>query len=61
MYAQIDIQLLLLLAQVTLQPSTAIANLLPGQLVSTQIRIIGLSCFKFTIALIVRTQHTLYI
>ena len=30
-----------------LQPSTAIANQLPGHLVSTQIRTIGLNRFKF--------------
>ena len=36
-----------------LQPSTAIANQLPGHLVSTQIRTIGLNCFKFIIESIV--------
>ena len=30
-----------------LQPSTAVANQLPGHLVSTQIRTIGLNCFIF--------------
>ena len=32
-----------------LQPSTAIANQLPGHLGSTQISTIGLNCFKFII------------
>ena len=36
-----------------LQPSTAVANQLPGQIASTQIRTIGLNCFMFIIALIV--------
>ena len=36
-----------------LQPNTAIANQLPGHLVYTQIRTIGLNCFKFIIELIV--------
>ena len=35
-----------------LQPSTAIANQLPGQLVYTQITTRGPNCFKFIIALI---------
>ena len=34
---------------ITIQPSTAIADQLPGHLVSTQIRRIGLNCFKFII------------
>ena len=34
-----------------LQPSTAIVNQLPGQLVSIQIRIIGQNCFKFIVTL----------
>ena len=33
-----------------LQPSTAIVNQLPGQLVSTHIRTRGPNCFKFIIA-----------
>ena len=36
-----------------LQPSTAIANQLPGHLVSTQIRTIGVNCFKFIIKSII--------
>ena len=40
-----------------LQPSTAIANQLPGQLVSTQIRTRGPNCFKFIIALIMDHKH----
>ena len=48
---------LLLLGYVTssgdLQPSTAIANQLPGHWVSTQIRTIWLNYFIFIIALIV--------
>ena len=35
-----------------LQPSTALANQLPGQLVSTQISTTRPNCFKFIIALI---------
>ena len=36
-----------------LQPSTTIVNQLPAHLVSTQIRTIGLNCFKFIMELIV--------
>ena len=39
-----------------LQPSTAIANQLPGQLVYTQITTRGPNCFKFTIALIMPSK-----
>ena len=53
--------LFLLLGYVTrtsdLQPSTAIAKQLPGHLVSTQIRTIGLNCFKFIIERIDSAQH----
>ena len=40
-----------------LQPSTAIANQLPGQLVSTQIRTTRPNCFKFIIALIMTSTN----
>ena len=40
-----------------LQPSTAIANQLPGRLVSTQIRTGGPNCFKFIIALIMLSRN----
>ena len=40
-----------------LQPSTAIANQLPGQLFSTQIRTRGPNCFKFIIALIMPSRN----
>ena len=36
-----------------LQPSTAIVSQLPGHLVSTEIRIIGLNCFNFIMESIV--------
>ena len=39
-----------------LQPSTAIANQLPGQLVYTQITNRGPNCFKFIIALIMPAE-----
>ena len=39
-----------------LQPSTAIANQLPGQLVYTQITTRGPNCFKFIIALIMPSR-----
>ena len=52
---------LLLLGYVTsssdLQPSTAIANQLPGQLVYTQITTRGPNCFKFIIALIMPSRN----
>ena len=38
------------------QPSTAIANQLSRQLVSTEIRIIGLKCYKFIMALVDSVQ-----
>ena len=44
-----------------LQPSTAIANQLPGHLVSTQIRTIGLNCFKFIIESIVSSTKIVQI
>ena len=40
-----------------LQPSTAIANQLPGQLVYTQITTRGPNCFKFIIALIMPSRN----
>ena len=40
-----------------LQPSTATANQLPGQLVYTQITTRGLNCFKFIIALIILSRN----
>ena len=40
-----------------LQPSTALANQLPGQLVSTQIRTARPNCFKFIIALIMTSTN----
>ena len=40
-----------------LQPSTALANQLPGQLVSTQIRTTRPNCFKFIIALIMTSTN----
>ena len=52
---------LLLLGYVTstsdLQPSTAIANQLPSQIFSTQIKTRGPNCFKFIIALIMLSRH----
>ena len=44
-----------------LQPSTALANQLPGQLVSTQIRITKPNYFKFIIALIMTSTNIVYI
>ena len=44
-----------------LQPSTAIANQLPGQLVSTQIRTCRPNCFKFIIALIMTSTNIVWI
>ena len=46
-----------------LQPITAIANQLPGQLVYTQVTTRGPNCFKFIIALIMPSSNivlTLY-
>ena len=43
-----------------LQPSTATTNQLPGQLISTQIRIRGPNCFKFHHS-IDNTQHKLHV
>ena len=40
-----------------LQPSTALANQLPGQLVSTQIRTTRPNCFKFIMALIMTSTN----
>ena len=40
-----------------LQPSTAIANQLPGQLVYTQITTRGPNCFKFIMALIMPSRN----
>ena len=40
-----------------LQPSTAIANQLPGQLVYTQITTRGPNCFKFIIPLIMPSRN----
>ena len=40
-----------------LQPSTAIANQLPGQLVSIKISTRGPNCFKFIIALIMPSRN----
>ena len=40
-----------------LQPSTALANQLPGQLVSTQIRTTRRNCFKFIIVLIMTSTN----
>ena len=40
-----------------LQPSMALANQLPGQLVSTQIRTTRPNCFKFIIALIMTSTN----
>ena len=49
---------LLLLASISdLQPSTAIANQLPGHLVSKEIINIRLNYFKFIIIVIVPTQR----
>ena len=44
-----------------LQPSTALANQLPGQLVSTQIRTTRPNCFKFIIALIMTSTNIVWI
>ena len=40
-----------------LQPSTALANQLPSQLVSTQIKTTRPNCFKFIIALIMTSTN----
>ena len=40
-----------------LQPTTAIANQLPGQLVYTQITTRGPNCFKFIMALIMPSRN----
>ena len=40
--------------------STAIANQLPGQLVSTQIRTTGPNCFKFILALIMTSTNIVW-
>ena len=42
-----------------LQPSTAVANQLPGQLVNTQITTRGPNCFKCIIALLIQQKHSL--
>ena len=52
--------LLLLSSSGDLQPSTAIANQLPGQLVSTQIRTIWLNYFIFITALIASSTKIAY-
>ena len=44
-----------------LQPSAAIANQIPGQLVSTQIRTRGPNCFKFIKALIMTSTNIVWI
>ena len=49
--------LLLLTSSGDLQPSTAIANQLPGQLVYTQITTRGPNCFKFITALIMPSRN----
>ena len=54
-YAHFSILLLLLL--LLLQPSTAITNQLPVQLVSTQIRTTRPNCFEFIIALIMTSTN----
>ena len=48
---------LLITSSSDLQPSTAIVNQLPGQLVYTQITTRGPNCFKFIIALIMPSRN----
>ena len=50
------IKIYILILLLFLQPSTAIASQLPGQLVYTQITTSGPNCFKFTIALIMPSR-----
>ena len=56
--AHLDIIIIIIITSSgDLQPSTALANLLPGQLVSTQIRTTRPNCFKFIIALIMTSTN----
>ena len=61
-YVEIQVQgasiiIIIITSSGDLQPSTAIANQLPGQLVSTQIRTTRPNCFKFIIALIMTSTN----
>ena len=54
---QLIIIIIIITSSGDLQPSTAIANQLPGQLVYTQITTRGPNCFKFIIALIMPSRN----
>ena len=57
LYTEDFIIIIIITSSGDLQPSTALANQLPAQLVSTQIRTTRPNCFKFIIALIMTSTN----
>ena len=55
-YNKLIVMIIIITSSSDLQPSTAVANQLPGQLVYTQITTRGPDCFKFIIALIMLSR-----
>ena len=53
----IVIDIIIITSTSDLQPSKAIENQIPGQLVSTQIKTKGPNCFKFVMALFMSSRN----